>query len=72
MDTIGTYEVYKVLSEYKIITCFHKFFYKVEDLEKMELNPDYFMISTGVNEKDLENIKNIISKIEVKFICVDV
>ena len=71
MDTIGTYEVYKVLSEYKIITCFHKF-YTVDDLEKMQLNPDYFMISTGINEKDLENLKNILDKIEVKFICVDV
>ena len=26
MDTIGTYEVYKILSEHKIITCFHKFY----------------------------------------------
>ena len=24
MDTIGTYEVYKILSKYKILTCFHK------------------------------------------------
>ena len=26
MDTIGTYEVYKVLSTYKILTVFHKFY----------------------------------------------
>ena len=71
MDTIGTYEVYKVLSEHKIITCFHKF-YNVEDLEKMELNPDYFMISTGINDSDLERLNSIIEKVDVKFICVDV
>ena len=33
MDTIGTYEVYKVLSKYKIITAFHKFY----DLEAYKL-----------------------------------
>ena len=26
MDTVGTYEVYKVLSKHKIITAFHKFY----------------------------------------------
>lgn len=71
MDTIGTYEVYQTLSEHKIITCFHKF-YTYEDLEKMNLDPNYFMISTGINEKDFENLQKIIEKIEVKFICVDV
>ena len=71
MDTIGTYEVYKVLVKHKIITCFHKF-YNVEDLEKMELDPEYFMISTGINDDDLERLKTITEKIDVKFICIDV
>ena len=71
MDTIGTYEVYKVLSKFKIITCFHKF-YNVEDLEKMELDSNYFMISTGINDNDLIRLENITNKIDVKFICVDV
>ena len=71
MDTIGTYEIYQVLSKYKIITCFHKF-YNVEDLEKMELDSNYFMISTGINDNDLERLNKIIEKIDVKFICVDV
>ena len=26
MDTVGTYNVYKVLSKHKIITAFHKFY----------------------------------------------
>jgi len=71
MDTIGTYEVYQVLSKHRIITCFHKF-YTAEDLEKMELDSNYFMISTGINDNDLERLNNIIDKIDVKFICVDV
>lgn len=71
MDTIGNYEVYKVLSQYKIITCFHKFYSK-EELQSMELDPNYFMISTGINENDLERLHSIIETIDVKFICVDV
>ena len=71
MDTIGTYEVYKILSKYKILTCFHKF-YNVEDFEKMELDSNYFMISTGINDNDFDRLNKIIEKIEVKFICIDV
>ena len=71
MDTIGTYEVYQQLSKHKIITCFHKF-YNPEDFESMELDPNYFMISTGINENDLIRLQAIIEKIEVKFICIDV
>ena len=35
MDTIGTYDVYKILSQHKIITAFHKF-YSVENYIEME------------------------------------
>ena len=71
MDTVGTYEMYKVLSKYKIITCFHKF-YKLEDFKEMDLDPNFFMISTGINEDDVNRLAEIINEIEVKFICVDV
>ena len=71
MDTIGTYEVYQVLSKEKIITCFHKF-YNLDDFKNMELNPDYFAISTGINDNDLEKLDSIINEIDVKFICIDV
>ena len=52
MDTVGTYNVYKVLSQHKMITAFHKF-YTPEDFNLMSvtkegLDPDYFMISTGM------------------------
>ena len=35
MDTVGTYEVYKVLSNHHIITAFHKF-YTVENFIDMQ------------------------------------
>jgi len=74
MDTIGTYDVYNVLSKHKIITAFHKF-YNADDFTKMQergLNPDYFMVSSGIKDSDLVRLKTIMDSIYVKFICIDV
>ena len=83
MDTIGTYDVYKILSQHKIITAFHKF-YTPDDFNLMSLcteglDPDFFMISTGINDADFERLCNIIetlknadNRVDVKFICIDV
>lgn len=74
MDTIGTYNVYKVLSTYKIITAFHKF-YDTDDYISMEqkgLDPNYFMVSTGITQNDYEKLISICDAINVKFICIDV
>lgn len=74
MDTIGTYDVYKVLSSYKIITAFHKF-YDVDDYISMNnkgLDPNYFMVSTGITQTDYEKLISICDAINVKFICIDV
>ena len=74
MDTIGTYEVYNVLSKHKIITAFHKF-YNAEDFISMQglgLDPNYFMVSSGIQESDLRRLISIMDSIYVKFICIDV
>ena len=78
MTTIGTLDVYKVLSTYKIITALHKF-HKLQDLldynnenSTCVLNPDYFMISTGIGDEDYKNLKIILDNFECKFICVDI
>ena len=78
MTTIGTLDVYKVLSTYKIITALHKF-HSLQDLQNYNkenatcvLNPDYFMISTGISEDDYKNLTTILDNFECKFICVDI
>ena len=78
MTTIGTLELYKVLSTYKIITALHKF-HKLQDLldynkenSDLKLNPDYFMISTGISSDDYKNLTRILDNFECKFICVDI
>jgi len=77
MTTVGTLEVYNVLSKYKMITALHKFYTldKLLEYNKInKLNPDYFMVSTGISDSDYENLVNILEnkEFETKFICIDV
>ena len=60
MSTTGTFEIYQQLSQHKMLTALHKF-YKPEHFKKFidtygEMNPDYFMISTGISHADFENL----------------
>ncbi len=77
MDTTGTFEMAKALFPFKVITCIHKH-YTIEDwkafLESLsELDFNYFTVSIGITEQDIELLKNIIEfENRIKFICVDV
>lgn len=71
MDTTGTFGVYDVLSKNNIITCLNKF-YTIEDFKKQTLNPDFFMISTGIDESRFGELNEIIQFTKAKWICVDV
>ena len=74
-NTAGTFEVYDVLSSRKIITCFHKF-YTVKDfkekIKKTILDPDYFMISTDIQESNFSNLYEIISITKAKWVCINI
>lgn len=75
MNAVGTFEIYKELSKHKMITAFHKF-YVLEDYQEFKktnmLNPDYFMVSSGIREGDYEKLCNIVDNIDVNFINLDV
>lgn len=75
MDTIGTFEIYDVLSKFNIITALHKF-YTIEqysyEIQNREMNPDYFMISTGIGNESLENLQNIFEIVNCNWICIDI
>ena len=55
MDTTGTIETALELQKHKILTCLHKY-YTIEDLINANLDVEYFAISTGIGNKDLENL----------------
>ena len=75
MDTTGTFRVYHTLKKHNIITATHKF-YTVEDYQTEMvdngLDPDYFMISTGIGEKALIRLKSILDKVPCNWICIDI
>ena len=78
MTSIGTLDIYKTLSKHKIITALHKF-HKLEDLQKFnednsnnKLDPNLFMISTGISDMDYENLKMILDNFYCKFILIDI
>ena len=71
MDTTGTIEMALQLQKHKVFTCLHKY-YKAEDLLDKGLITDYYAVSTGINENDLENLDQIMKTVNPKFICVDV
>ena len=75
MDTVGTFEAYEVLSQYGILTCFHKF-YTVNDyvdyMEKKDLDPERYVISTGIRDEDFEKTIKLVDILKPKFLCIDV
>lgn len=75
MDTTGTIEMYNVLSTYKMITCFHKF-YTIDDLIPLfnegRLDPNYYMLTTGTRQQDWEKTKEMIDLFNPHFLMIDV
>lgn len=75
MDTTGTFDVYKCLSEHSIITALHKF-YSLDDYkyfkEHYHIDTRYFMVSTGIHDNAIEKLKNIFEIIECDWICIDI
>ncbi|WP_433763436.1 GMP reductase [Flavobacterium ginsenosidimutans] len=77
MDTVGTFEIAKVLAKEKLFTAIHKH-YTLEEWNSFlkTATPDiydYIAVSTGTGKEDFEKIGKIIEANPLlKFICIDV
>ena len=87
MDSTGTFEVYKVLSKFKIITALNKF-YDVDDFRSYtankitddgetvfqgdKLDPNLFMVSTGISDNDFDKLNRILKVVNCNWICIDI
>jgi GMP reductase len=77
MDMVGTFEMAKKLSEFKIITAIHKH-YTLEEWQLFmasvnESMVNYIAVSTGIGKKDEEKLGQIIKAFpNLQFICIDV
>jgi GMP reductase len=75
MDTTGTFEVYECLKEHHIITALHKFYTKddfVTYQETHQLNPEMFMVSTGISSNDFTKLCEIMKVVDCNWICIDI
>lgn len=73
MDTTGTFEVCAVLQKYKMITALNKF-YTLSDYKatNIRLDPEYFMVSTGISDENMKNLIDIVEYTKCRWICIDV
>ncbi|KAL3859691.1 hypothetical protein ACJMK2_009897 [Sinanodonta woodiana] len=76
MDTVGTFEMAKVLGKLQLFTTIHKHYSVKAWQEFAEGNPDileHVAVSSGTGEGDLEKLTEIITTIpSIKYICIDV
>jgi len=70
MDSTGTIEMAKALQNHKVITCLHKY-YTWSDIP-LDLNKDYYAVSSGIQDADLDNLDEIMKNVDPKIICLDV
>ena len=70
MDTTGTIEMAMALQNHKVITCLHKY-YTWADIP-LDLNKDYYAVSSGIQDADLANLDEIMKNVDPKIICLDV
>ena len=79
MDTISSIDMFKAMSKHKCITCFHKYIDIDEVIKACKEGYDskYFMLSTGITDRDFERTQIYINhlkenNIDLHFICIDV
>ncbi len=79
MDTISSVKMFKQLSNKKFLTCFHKYIDTQDIIDACNEGYDskYFILSTGITDKDFENIQAQVAllkrnNIDTHFICIDV
>ncbi|KAF6035885.1 GMPR2 [Bugula neritina] len=76
MDSTGTFEMAKALSEFGVFTTIHKHYTTDEWIAFSKENPDtlkHVAVSSGTSDKDLTNLTQIIGAVpELEFICLDV
>jgi GMP reductase len=77
MDTVGTFEMAKALSQHQLFTAIHKH-YSLEQWKNFvtaapENIGDYIAVSTGTGESDAKKTQQILTEFpQLKFICIDV
>jgi GMP reductase len=71
MDTVGTFEVHKLMSQYRMFTCMHKH-YSPEQWKKAMFSSNV-AISSGILKDDITKLYSILeANSDIEYICLDV
>lgn len=72
MDGVGTLNMAKALQDHKLFTTLVKNYTKT-DLQEIDLDPNYYSISTGIGQQDLLRLEeNLQAFPNIQFITIDV
>lgn len=73
MDGVGTFDMHDALQARSLFTCAVKH-YELEDWEEHQrkIDTDKIAISTGTSEYDWEKTHEIIEKLNLRFVCIDI
>lgn len=76
MDTVGTFETAKALSEFNMFTTIHKHYSVEEWTDFAAKNPtvlEHMAVSSGSGEEDMKKLKLITDAVpNIKYLCLDV
>ncbi|MGM3160782.1 GMP reductase [Dickeya undicola] len=77
MDTVGTFEMARVLASFELLTAVHKHYSVTEWRQFIETTPAtvlrHVMVSSGTSDGDFEKMTQILAlSPALKFICIDV
>ena len=74
MDGVGTFGMSKALMNHDLMTCLVKSYIKEDYLkDQYAWSLQHSIISTGISERDLENVSEIINMgSDLDFVCIDV
>ncbi len=74
---MGTFEIAEAFAYYKMMSCIHKH-YSVEEWEEFAKKHaddevlNYIAVSSGTSDSDFQKTNDILTKVNVPFICLDV
>jgi GMP reductase len=74
MDTTGTFEMAKSLTNMKILTALHKHYDAKDIISFFRENPsclDFTAISSGIMDPDFEKLSEVISNVGINIVCID-
>src|SRR5579863_3140780 len=75
MDHTGTFPMARALAEHDLMTAIDKFMPAADWNEFAKKYPQAFQhcfVTVGITDQDFERLKEILNKVDVPFICMDV